>query len=108
MPGAFLSTALPPTGPATLQLPATSHTPWVPVAAFACSTPGATAVASAKVVSAGLARPDEMSTAVHAIVASVPCHDPSASAQRTVGAVASMAIAGAVDTALVRPAQSTA
>src|SRR5512133_1616909 len=70
-----------PTGPATAQLPATSHTERVAVAASAVSVPASTEVARVKLASAGSARPDAASEAVQVIVALPACQAPSASGQ---------------------------
>ncbi len=60
MLGAFLSTLLPPTGPAALQLPATSHTLRLPVAAAAVSVPAGTFVDRLNWESLGVTRPEPL------------------------------------------------
>src|SRR5512143_373892 len=95
MDGAFLSTLLPPIGPAVAQFPSRSHTLRVPVAALAVSVPAGTEVERLKLASAGLARPEPPSPAVQAMLTSFACHWPSAVPQLTAGAVVSGVSAGA-------------
>ena len=95
MDGAFLSTRLPPIGPAVAQLPSRSHTLRVPVAALAVSVPAGTEVERLKLASAGLARPEPLSLAVQAMLTSFACHWPSAVPQLIAGAVVSGVYAGA-------------
>src|SRR5262245_28769205 len=84
--GALLSTLLLPSGPTAPQLPATSHTVRLFVKAFAVSDPAGTDVVRLKLASAGLAKPDPLSAAVHAKTTSDPCQKPSADPQVTTGA----------------------
>src|ERR1043165_3164076 len=92
--GAFLSTLLPLTGPAFAQLPARSQTVRLSVEALAVSVPAATCVESRKLASAGSARPEPVSLAVHWMEMSVECQRPSGEPHVTVGGVVSAAAAG--------------
>src|SRR6266540_1335798 len=87
MDGAFLSTRLPPTGPAVTQLPALSHTWRLLVWASVVSVPSGTLVVSVNEASAGLARPESRfgSNAEQLMLASVACQNVSAVAQVTMG-----------------------
>src|SRR6266403_3501734 len=76
--GPFLSTLFPTMGPAVAQLPATSQTTRVPVVAFAVSAPAATPVASEKLASEGLLKPEPLSVTEQAMPTSTACHKPSA------------------------------
>src|SRR5712692_10503002 len=89
MDGGFLSTMLPPTGPAVAQFPAKSQTECVPVGALAVSVPAGTAVLSAKPASEEFAKPEPESLPLHAIVTSVACQTPSAAPQLIEGGVLS-------------------
>src|SRR5919201_7121990 len=88
--GAFLSTMLPPTGPATTELPARSKTVRVPVKALLVSVSGATLVVSWKLPSAMFARPERASAAEQVTLTSVACQRPSAVPQEKTGSVLSM------------------
>src|SRR6266542_3570323 len=90
MVGAFLSTMLPQTGPAVVELFARSRTAWVPVQALFVSVSAGTLVESEKLASARIARPDRLSKAVQAMLTSVACHRPSAVPQVTTGSVLSI------------------
>src|SRR6185369_3155419 len=81
------STRLPAIGPPVAQLPATSQTVWLLVTALPLLASGATEVASAKLASAGSARPEPVSVAVHASVTFTGCHAPSGSAHAIAGGV---------------------
>src|SRR5258708_7284456 len=85
MDGGFLSTLLPPMGPAVVQFCARSQTAWGEVCAFAVSVPAATEVAREKLASAPLARPERASDAAQPRVTSPACHRPSGAAQLTIG-----------------------
>src|SRR5690242_3556664 len=87
--GPFSSTLIPLIGPAVVQLPALSHTLWRPVEAFAVSVPTGTLVVRLKLASAGSARPEPPSDAVHAMLTSVACQVDGAVAQVTSGGVKS-------------------
>src|SRR3989442_5674049 len=87
--GAFLSTLMPPIGPAVAQLLIASQTWSEPVEAFAVSLPDGTLVERVKLASDALARPDPESAAVHASETSVACQSPSGCAHWRVGAVVS-------------------
>src|SRR5262245_23744742 len=89
MLGALRSILFPAIGPAVAQFPATSQMVRLFVLALASSTPGETPVTREKSASAGLARPEAPSLAVHASVTLSPCHAPSGAAHDTVGAAVS-------------------
>src|SRR5262245_30024950 len=89
MTGPFLSIRLPPIGPTVAQLPATSQTMRLFVAALAVSTPEPTDVVREKLASPALARPVPLSVAVHASATLPPCHTPSGDAHTITGAVLS-------------------
>src|SRR5436190_23371401 len=74
-----------PTGPASMQLPATSHTDLAPVAAAAVSVPASTDVARVKLASAGSATPEAASVALQATVTLSACQPASAAAQAIAG-----------------------
>src|SRR5688572_21280674 len=93
MAGAFRSTRLPATGPAVTQLPFTSQTLRVSVAAFGSSVPGATLVLSEKLAPGDATSPEPESLAVQAMVTLFECHRPSAVPQTTVGDVVSTTVA---------------
>src|SRR2546423_382977 len=87
MVGAFLSTLLPPIGPAVEQLPATSHTARLLVEALTDSVPAGTLVESVKPLpSPPSARPDTESLAAHWTLTSPACQIPSACPHETEGA----------------------
>src|SRR5204863_3603373 len=72
--GHFSSTMIPVIGPAVTQFPALSQTLWLLVEAFAVSVPAGTFVARLKLASAGSARSEPPSDAVHGMLTSVACH----------------------------------
>src|SRR5437867_1398208 len=86
MLGPFLSTLLPETGPAVVELATASATLRVPVEALFVSVPAGTAVDRLNDASAGLARPEPPSVAVQAMLTSVACQTPSGDPHDTVGA----------------------
>src|SRR5437773_12315619 len=79
--GAFLSTLLPPTGPAIAQLPATSQTLRRSVSACDVSVFAGTLVVKLKDASPADWNPDPESVAVHPRAASTACQAPSDAAQ---------------------------
>ena len=89
MVGAFLSTLFPLIGPAVVQRFAVLHTCRLFVAAVAVSVPVATFVVRLKLASAWFASPDSGSLAVQAMLTSLLCQAPSATAHETCGGVAS-------------------
>src|SRR5919112_6742463 len=84
-PGPFLSTLLPPTGPAVVVLPTASLTVLLFVWALLVSVPAATSVERLKPSSACGATPDPPSVAVQAMLTSAACQSPSAESQDTPG-----------------------
>ncbi len=88
--GFFLSTLLPPIGPATVLFPALSKTSLLPVLAFAVSVPAATVVTRLKLASPPAASPESPSDAVQPIETSDACQLESAEAQFTLGDVPSI------------------
>src|SRR5262245_25025614 len=90
--GPFRSTLLPPIDPAVAQLPATSQTLRLPVAALAFSVPGATDVVNENAASAGFTSPDPLSPAVQASATLSACHAPSGTAHAMVGAIVSATV----------------
>src|SRR5688500_17394457 len=87
--GAFLSTLLPPIGPAVAQLPTLSQTSRLPVSALAVSVPAGTPVERVNAASAELARPELASCAVQAMLTSLGCHCPSGGSQVITGGTVS-------------------
>src|SRR5439155_8736 len=83
--GFFLSTLLPAMGPAVVELLTASATTWLPVEALASSVLAGTEVLRVKVASAGLARPEPPSEALHVMSTSAECQAPSALPQTTTG-----------------------
>src|SRR2546428_351187 len=87
--GAFLSTLMPPIGPAVAQLLIASQTWSEPVEAFEVSLPDGTLVESVKFASDAFARPDPKSDAVQASETSVACQSASGATHWRVGALVS-------------------
>src|SRR2546422_479787 len=89
MLGPFLSTLLPETGPAVVELATASATLRVPVEALGVSGPAGTAVVRVKGAGAGPVRPEPPSGAVQPRSTLVPCQAVSVASQVKVGALRS-------------------
>src|SRR5829696_2335415 len=87
--GPFLSTLLPPSGPAVVVFPTASFKDFVPVCALAVSLPAGTFVESEKVASLAGSRPEPPSAAVHARETSVADQALAGPAHENVGALRS-------------------
>src|SRR5262245_17103266 len=83
--GPFRSTLFSPIGPAFAQFPARSQTARASVDALAVSVPAGTLVESEKLASDALDKPETASLELQAILASIPCHRPSAGPQEMFG-----------------------